>query len=324
MPDLAISIVNTNTKDDTLRCLKSLREKSGNLDLEIVVTDNASTDGSVEAIETQFPEVQVIKNSENVGFGRACNQGARMTTAPIIFFLNPDTEIVEGSLEALIESFAAHPNAGIIGSVLLDPDGVTPQQCVRNLPTLRALLYQFTVLRWFGIFKDAFKRYCDVPIGFERTTPVESVMGASLAILRYVYDQIGGFDEAFFIYYEEVDVCKRTRDAGYEVFIEPASRILHLGGTTARSFRLLMAISRMESLLHYVRKHNSRLQAEIFKWTLVPLFTLRSLTEVPGLAVKGLRYTFFRKDAYRARRAFEKCKIALYFSGPGFFRLMTQ
>jgi N-acetylglucosaminyl-diphospho-decaprenol L-rhamnosyltransferase len=252
--DLAVVIVNYNTGHYLERCLASLAARRGELATDVLVVDNASNDGSHTAAVAAHPEVRLIENARNAYLSPAWNQGARATSAPYLLFLNPDAELFAGTLDDYVRVAAAHPRAGIVGPMIRNLDGTLYATC-RRFPnvldaTFHAMLSPFTR-------DNPFTRRYEME-GWDRTNEreVDWVSGAAMLMPREAYDAVGGFDEAFPLYAEELDLATRLRSAGWSVLFTPEVEVLHeIGVSTGRSRRALLTHSR--SVYRYYRKHRA-------------------------------------------------------------------
>lgn len=221
--ELSIVIVSYNTKLLLQRCLKSLGEKKSN-EWEIIVVDNASTDGTQQMLEEKFPLVKLIKNTENVGFAKAVNKGISLAEGGSILLLNSDTEVKENTLTVLLE-FEKKVRPAIIGLEMLNPDGST-QSSVFRLPTIKGAFAEY----WLGK-KGSFSKY--QPEG-ESNQEVEAVSGGAMLISRAVIDKIGLLDERYFMYFEDLDYCRRARKAGFKIYYLPSSKVVHEHGASGK------------------------------------------------------------------------------------------
>jgi GT2 family glycosyltransferase len=251
-PTLSILIVNWNTRELLLACLRSITAEA-----EIVVVDNASADGSADAVAAAFPHVTLIRNERNLGFAAANNQAYRACHGTYVLLLNSDTLVPPGSLERLVAYMEAHPRVGIVGPRLEYGDGS----------------YQISALR-FSRPWDVFYEYARFPRRLQpaaqkaprrlielaplEATPVEYVMGAALLIRREVADAVGLMDEAYFMYAEEVDWCYRVHQAGWEVMYLPTAVVTHLGGRSTDQVPDLMLAYRFASTFRFMRLHYGR------------------------------------------------------------------
>ena len=282
--ELAVVIVNYNTGHYLSRCLTSIERHRGDLSVDVLVVDNASHDGSHTAAAAAHPWARLIENERNVYLSPAWNQGARATTAPYLLFLNPDAEVFAGTLADYVGVAREHPRAAIVGPMIRNPDG-TVYASGRRFPSvtdaaLHALLSPFTR-------DNPFTRRYEMD-GWDRTTEreVDWVSGACMLMPREAYDAVGGFDEAFPLYAEELDIATRLRDSGRSVLFTPEVEVLHaVGVSTGRSRRMSLMHSR--SIYRYYAKHRAggwRRVTLPFAWA-----ALRLRAEIDGLRARSGR-----------------------------------
>jgi N-acetylglucosaminyl-diphospho-decaprenol L-rhamnosyltransferase len=220
----SIVIVSYNASDMLRESLRGIAAVSVNPETEVIIVDNASTDGSAAMVEREFAGVQLIRNSANVGFARANNQGIRASTGRYVLLLNSDTIVPPGALPALIQFMNDHPGAGACGPRLVRSDGSVQPFAFGGDPTVTYLLAR-------GWNRLLFRR----PLhdwGTDAVQAVDWVSGAALLARRAALEQIGGFDEKFFMYFEDNDLCLRLRRAGWKVFYNPTVTITHFGGAS--------------------------------------------------------------------------------------------
>jgi N-acetylglucosaminyl-diphospho-decaprenol L-rhamnosyltransferase len=255
MAQLAVVVVNFNAGGHLLRCIASVFDHAGGAEIEVVVVDNDSTDGSARAAAEAFPEAAVIETGSNRGFAAGVNVGLRATTAPFVFVLNPDAEVWEGTLDAFAKLAAERPRAGAIGPLIRNADGsIYPSPRVH--PTIGvAVGHAFLAPVWDG---NPWSRRYRIA-GWDRSSEreVEWISGSAFLVRREALDQVGLLDERFFLYAEEVDLFRRMREAGWTVLFTPELEILHEGGvSTGRSRRMHLIHSR--SVYLYLEKHHAR------------------------------------------------------------------
>jgi GT2 family glycosyltransferase len=260
---LSIIIVSWNVKDDLLCCLQSIKENSASESFEIIVVDNGSSDGTVDAIKENFPGVIVIANSENRSFSAANNQAIKIAKGQYLFLLNPDTIIHPQSLDNLIKVLDEKPTAGACGPRFIDTDGKT-HSSVGYLPTFRSLLYGKTFFRSLGIFRSHYKKLTANKFNYDRQSEVEQLSGAALMVNRSVINEIGLMDENFFLYYEDVDLCLRIRKAGWKIVYVPDAVITHIGGKSTEQVSAKKKLFLYSSALLYFRKHRGKFPVFLF------------------------------------------------------------
>lgn len=251
--DLSIIIVSYRCRDELAECLRSLTSaRADALTRQTIVVDNASDDGAAEMVATDFPDVELIANPDNRGFAAANNQGIAVARGRNLLLLNPDTIVPPGTLRTLVRTLDENPDVGACGPKLVGDDG-RPQRSVRRQPTLAALLHQYTPLRWLGLMRGAYRRYRCSDFDYEQSADVESLMGAALCVPRHVIDEIGPLDERFFVYFEEVDLCRRIGEAGLRCRYVAEAAITHTGGVSAGRGAASLYLAR--SLFRFMRKH---------------------------------------------------------------------
>jgi GT2 family glycosyltransferase len=251
---VSVAIVNTNTRDLLAACLSSLYATTPEMDLEVIVVDNASTDGSVAMLRERFPSVSLILNDVNRWFTGATNQAIEESTGEFVFCLNPDTIVHPGAVQALVFYLQQNPKVGAVGPRLLNEDGSLQPSC-RDFLTSWNLVLQHLVPwrllppRWRGV---RVAEYWD----HRSRRRVDWVIGAALMVRSDVVTAIGLKDEAYPIFHEETDWCYRMRQEGWEVHFVPEARITHLGGKTVKGMwgdRLVLEFYKGKHT--FIRKH---------------------------------------------------------------------
>jgi N-acetylglucosaminyl-diphospho-decaprenol L-rhamnosyltransferase len=231
-PVVSVCIVNWNCRKLLKACLRSLMSNLQGLRLEVIVVDNASSDGAAEMVAHAFPRVVLVRNADNAGFARANNQAARLARGRYLFFLNNDTVVPPGALRRLVDYARAHPEIGLLGPRLRDWRGRTQVSC-RRRPTIAALLHRTCLLRWTSLFRAAYRRYRSRDACVDQVRPVEVLMGAALLTRRGVFRKSGGWDEEFTFGGEDIDLCTRI-GRGRAVVYHPGIEILHHGRASSR------------------------------------------------------------------------------------------
>ncbi|MBS1104800.1 MAG: putative glycosyl transferase [Deltaproteobacteria bacterium] len=227
-PGLSIVIVNYNGGRLVEACLASIAEHVSRRPFETIVVDNGSTDGSGDQIANGFPGVQLLRSPNNVGLCRAFNQGLARTSGTAVLALDNDTRLLPGALDAMLDFLDAHPEAGAVGSALLNPDG-SLQAASRRFPSAWSGLFgrRSLLTRWFPNNPIARRDLMHHAVDQMRPFEVDWHSAASLMVRREVIDRIGGFDERFFVYWSDADWCARIRRAGWKVYTVPDARIIH-------------------------------------------------------------------------------------------------
>jgi hypothetical protein len=249
--DLSIIIVNWNTKDVLANCLRLMGSRGT---VDVVVVDNASTDGSPHMVKEEYPEVRLIINERNVGFAGAANQGIRSSKARYLFLLNSDTLLKGHIIQDMVRFMEEHPKAGAMGPRLVLPDGSPQPYSFGCDPTIGYLLRRgLNLLLRKGYLHNW---------GTEEVQEVDWVSGASLMLRRRALEETGLLDENFFLYFEDNDLCLRLRQKGWKVYFNPMVEVVHLGGESLAKNESARA-EYYRSLLYYYSKHYGKLQTAI-------------------------------------------------------------
>jgi len=293
MPDLSVIIVNWNVRDLLRRCLHSILASLPACQLEIIVVDNGSTDGSAEMVRTEFPQVHLIANPDNRGFTGANNQGLAVARGRYVLLLNPDTEVVGDALETMVAFADAHPDVGVVGPQLLNPDG-TVQSSRRRFPTLATALLESTWLQPYAP-RRLLARYYVLDRPDDEVQDVDWVIGAALMARREAVEQVGPLDEGFFMYSEELDWCRRFRAAGWRVVYLPTARIIHHEGKSSEQVLPARHIHFQTSKIRYFRKYHGPAAAEALRWFLLGNYLWQ-------IGVEGAKWLLGHKRPLRAER----------------------
>lgn len=253
--DLSIIILNYNTRDLTLNALKSVFASITSFTYEVILVDNASRDDSVAVIREEYPNVQLIVNGENVGFSKANNQAIRQARGSYVLLLNSDTVLEKDTLQTMISFMNDHPEVGAGGCKVVLPDGKLDKACRRGFPTPSASFYYA-----FGFSKlfpnnPRFNQYQLGYLNPDDSYPVDCLVGAFMMVRREAIDQIGLLDEEFFMYGEDIDWCYRIKQAGWQIYYYPKTKIVHYKGASSRRkpWKIVYEFHRAMFLFH--RKH---------------------------------------------------------------------
>ncbi len=259
--DVSVCIANWNCAPLLRRCLRSLLDPAQGVRFEVIVVDNASTDGAAEMVAAEFSKVVLVRNVENRGFAAASNQAAARAAGRYLFFLNNDTEVPPHALGRLLAHAAANPAAGMFGPLLREPNGDV-QISYRRRPTVSALLHKLSLLRWTGYFRAAYKKYRRGSFEPTGVRPVEVLMGPAVLIAREVFDSVGGWDERYRFGVEDIDLSTqvgKSRPVMYAGDVE----VIHHGRASSRENVGFVAPSVATGYVQYLRK------AGVARW---PLF----------------------------------------------------
>lgn len=225
-PEISIIILNYKQKGLVKQCLRGILSSNISLPFEIIVVDNNSGDDCLEMVHAEFPQVKTITSGKNAGFAYGNNLGIRASEGNTIVILNPDVVCVEGAMEKLNDFLHKNPKAGMVGPALIYPDGTMQYSC-RRFPKWYTPVFRRTIFGKFSFAKLELKRY--LMMDRERHSPqtVDWLFGACLFIKKSALDKIGVFDERFFLYFEDCDLCRRLWDAGFEVWYYPEVKLVH-------------------------------------------------------------------------------------------------
>lgn len=291
---LSVCIVSLNSCNLLRDCLRSLAENTRAV-YEVIITDNASTDGTQAMLEEEFPEVELIQNPQNEGYTRPMNQALQHGRGRFLVQLNPDTVILPGALDKLIAFLDENPQIGICGPKVLNRDRTLQKPCRRGEPRPWAVFSYFSGLsalfpksRFFGEYLLSYK-------GEDETHPVAGVSGSCMLIRRAVVDSIGYLDERFFAYQEDADFCFRARQAGWKVYYYPQAEIIHyggMGGSRVQPFRSIYEWHRSYYL--YYRKNLAQDYFFLFNWFYYLAMGIKLLL--------SLGLNFMRRDKFAGSR----------------------
>ncbi len=277
---LSIITVSYNTKDLLERCLSSVRQFPPRFAFEMFVVDNGSMDGSPEMVTVRFPNVRLIRNEANRGFAAANNQALQVAKGENILFLNSDTELLPGSLAPLIMYLESNPTVGVVGPTERTGDGI-PYPTICPFPDLLFLFLTHTGLRhrfYRNRVINPYRRLWEKAQVTGEPTVVDWLSGAGLMVRRKVLEEVGLFDERYFFYMEETDLCKRARAAGWLVVFVPTAVIIHHGGQSEGKVRGgLLTLSGNLSELRYFTKHRRVAELFLLKCLILVEFLLKLL-----------------------------------------------
>lgn len=269
---ISIIIVNYKVKDLLDKCLSSLFEFNKNIDLDVLVVDNDSGDGSEDMVKTKYPQARYINSGGNLGFAKANNIGYKHAKYEHVLLLNPDTEFIEAdSLKKLIEIFDSRENIGAIACKLLNSDGSLQSSC-RRLPTLSSQIFILLKLHnFFPRLIPSIRKYYMLDFDYNSEKSVDQVMGAFLLTTKSVIESVGGLlDEDYWLLFEEVDLCTRIRKRELDIIFTPITAIKHHKGESFKQEKILKNQKTFNnSLLIYFKKHKSKLQVLILRFFIV-------------------------------------------------------
>jgi len=256
-------------------------------------------------LAAEFPAVQVIANTENAGFTRANNQGLLASCGHFVLFLNPDTELAAGALASMLLFAGANPQVGILGPQLRYGDG-SKQSSRRRFPTLATFFMESTVVQQWWPHNRVLARYYMLDRPDDATSQVDWIVGACMLVRRAVLDEIGGFDEGFFMYSEELDLCRRAVNAGWQVVYFPPARVTHYEGKSSEQVVAARHVRFFSSRVRYVRKYHGATAAALVRGFLLLTFVYQWVVE----AVKWLAGLLI--PSQRGQRPMRRERMAAY------------
>jgi hypothetical protein len=280
--DISIIIVNWNTKDLLIECLNSLEEQKGTFQKEVIVVDNGSSDGSQAAVRASFPKVQVIENKANLGFAKANNIGIKASKGRYLCLINSDVKVLDGCLDQLVRYMDQETSIGIVGPKILWPDMALQDSC-RKFPSLWNNICDLLHLNRLFPKSDIFSSEHMMFFDHMTIRNVEGLVGCFLMIRKDALEKIGLFDEQFFIYFEETDLCKRFRDKNWKIVFFPDAQAIHYGRKSSSKDASRFSFEQLKSKIQYWKKQHRRLTVIIILFILLMQHSLR-------LVVDGIHY----------------------------------
>ena len=291
LTELSIVVVSWNVRDLLRACLAALPR-----DAEVIVVDNASSDGSAAMVAAEFPTVRLVANQDNRGFTGGNNQGLALAQGRYVLLLNPDTLVQDNALETLVGFLDSHPATGVVGPQLRYADG-SLQSSRRRFPTLATALLESTPLAWHWPFERNrwAQRYHMADRSADVEQEVDWLVGAALLTRRKVLEQVGGFDEGYFMYSEELDWQRRVKAAGWKIVYVPEAVITHYEGKSSEQVIAARHIRFNKSKVRYFRKHHGAIQAQLLRLALLAMFAIE-------LIIEAAKYVLGSRRALRAQR----------------------
>lgn len=259
--DVSIIIVSFNTKDLLKKCLASIFEHTEDISFEVIVVDNASSDGSSQ-VAKGFPQVKWLQNDENVGFGRANNQGAKNARGKYLFFFNSDAYFMDNAVSKLVRFADENQQAGAVGPLILNPDD-TIQQSVGFFPNLPQVFY------WMSFLDDLpggdfLKPYhVDHDHFYKSEQEVDWITGAAFFVKKDIFQKVGGFDEKIFLYGEDTELCFRIKQAGFKILYSPTASVVHLGRGSHGGVNIGAITGEYKGLTYFYQKYKNKRERQI-------------------------------------------------------------
>lgn len=276
-PKISVVIVNYNVKEYLEQALISLQRALTGISNEIFVVDNASIDGSVAHIRQRFPAVNIIESSENLGFGKANNLALAQVRGEFVVLINPDTVVQEDTFTALLDFFEKQPDAGAATCKIINPDGSFSIDCRHNIP--KPIDAFWKVIGFSKLFPKSkiFARYHLTYLDTEKTYPVPAISGSFMMIKKSVLDETGHFDERFFMYCEDIDLCHRIGQCGQKIWYVPTSQIIHYKGESTKKNNIDYVVTFNKALYQFFEKYYANRTLSPFRWLIIAGIMARGL-----------------------------------------------
>jgi GT2 family glycosyltransferase len=273
---LSIVIINWNDKKVLPDCLESIYKQTSMIDFEVIISDNGSTDDSLEFVNKNYPQAIIIENKENLGFARGNNSGIEHATGEYILILNPDTIILDHALDKFVAWADKYPEAGAFGLKVLNPDG-SFQNCARPFPTVWRYWIAAIYLRFLARASTIF--YSDVYVGWKGDTEreIDWQSGCCVMFRKNALEKAGVFDPRFFYHFEEVDLCFRIHKQGLKILYTPDSSITHLGGQSVGRYPIRFELEKLRNRYRYFHKHYGISGAMQCKSATIAYFRIRQI-----------------------------------------------
>jgi GT2 family glycosyltransferase len=252
---ISVVIVNFRVPEFLLRTIQSIREADLFENTEVIVVDNASQDNSQELVSKQFPEVQWIGLKNNIGFGKACNVGAQSARGKFLLLLNPDTLISKNTLSVCVDFFNKNAGAGIMGPKIMKPDGTLQPDCKRSFPSPLVGFYKLIGLSGLFPKNKLFGQYNLTWLAPDKAAKVDAVSGSFMFMPLALFRQVGGFDESFFMYGEDLDICCKVKAKGFDVWYNPETQIIHFKGKSSKKSIWKSRVAFYEAMIIFSRKY---------------------------------------------------------------------
>jgi len=277
---VSVIIVSWNVRDLLKKCLESINKTMSGIEHEVFVVDNNSSDESAEMVKREFPNVNLIENHANMGFAHACNQALKISQGRYLLLLNPDTELIDTSVTKIIKEMDKVPECGIGGCTIKNVDG-SIQPSIRKFPDLLSHILILLKVHNFKPDIGPLRTYYQKDFNYQTMSAVDQVMGAFFMIKKKLLEEIGLLDESFYIWYEEVDYCRRAAAKKYKTYYFPQAEVIHQKG---KSFAQLSALKKQyifnRSMLHYFFKHSNIFSYMVLAMLLPISFFLTLLVQV--------------------------------------------
>ena len=282
--ELSIIIVNYEQSHFLGDCLESVHLTICKTKFEVILVDNSSKDKGLESVLKRFPETRLIDNARNVGFARANNQGAKIANGDFLFFINPDTIMIKGTIESMLDYIRSDPSVGILGPKVLNPDQTLQYSC-RKFPTIWSGLFnRYSVMTRFFPNNRYSKDYLMLDYDHSSTRSVDWISGCCMMIPAPIFKEVNGFDENYFLFIEDVDLCQTMRKKGYRVDYFPSAKIFHKISSSSSQSAPQTIIKHHKGMIYYNQKYNKT--NFVIRYTINSMVMVRCLLQLLFNVVK--------------------------------------
>jgi GT2 family glycosyltransferase/lipopolysaccharide/colanic/teichoic acid biosynthesis glycosyltransferase len=275
---ISVVIVNYNVKEYLEQSLLSIKRALDGISHEIIVVDNASVDGSVAFILQRFPNIRLIELNENLGFGKGNNIALQQVSGEFVVLINPDTIVQEDTFIKLVQFFEANPQAAGATCKIINPDGSFSIDCRHSIPTPMMAFWKVTGLSKLFPNSKIFSKYNLTYLDENEIYPIPAISGSFMMFRKEVLDKVGYFDERFFMYCEDIDLCHRVNEAGYKIYYVPTTQIIHYKGESTKKDNLDYIVTFNKSLYQFFLKYYAKSHIFLFRWIIILGIIFRGTT----------------------------------------------
>jgi GT2 family glycosyltransferase len=287
--DVSVIVVSWNVREFLRRCLESIESSREDVSAEILVIDNASTDGSAEMIREEFEDVRLIASDSNLGYGPGNNLGVAHASGRYVFFLNPDTVLRTGALRQLIEFLDRHSTFAMVGPRLVGPNGAVQRICARTLPTVTLTLFGALYLHRLPYVGRRLNDRLLSPYDLDRSQEVDAISGAAMLGRKETIEKLHGFDETFLYTAEDIDLCRRLRQSGARIFYLADAEVVHFGGQSSALASVRTGTMSIISTHEYFQRWEGSLHAAVYRLIVKTI-------QMPLLLLVGVGKSVSRRD----------------------------
>jgi N-acetylglucosaminyl-diphospho-decaprenol L-rhamnosyltransferase len=276
--DLSCIIVNYKNSESLKDCLVSLYQTVQEIDFETIIVDNSENDLGIKPLKELYPKAQFVSNSSNVGFAKANNQAAKIAQGKVLIFLNPDTILSDQAIDSMYRYYCSHTETGVLGPKVVDPEGSLQYSC-RRYPTLwTGLFNRYSILSRLFPENRFTSQYLMLDFDHNEIRQVDWLSGCCLMVSKSTFENSHGFDENYFLFNEDIDLCRTIKQAGKKVIYFPEATIIHHVSTSNSKTTARVIIQRHLGMMHYFKKHHG--QNLLTRWVINFFISLRSITQL--------------------------------------------